>query len=232
MKLAYAALAAFALAAAPAVAQESDAETPEGPDAAAQESGADAPEGSDASAQESDASAQESDADAPEGPDEVETALEAALEAYREGDFEMATEEVQYAQQLMLQLKTERLAGFLPEPLDGWERQDGETGGMPGLGGMMASATYVGPDGNRVEVQLMSDNQMVASMMMMFNNAAMIGQMGELMRVGRQKVIRTKEDELQAMLDNNVLISISGDAPVDAKTAYLERIDLQALEGF
>lgn len=203
MRTACAALAALALAAAPAAAQETDDATPE----------------------------TETETAATESPDEVETSLEAALEAYREGDLEMATEEIEYAQQLMAQQKTQALAGFLPEPLDGWVKEEGETGGMPGLGGMMASATYVGPE-HTVEIQLMADNQMVASMMMMFNNAAMIGQMGELMRIGRQKVIRTNEDELQAMLDNNVLVSISGDAPVETKQAYFEAMDLRALEDF
>ena len=176
------------------------------------------------------AAAQESD-DAATDPDEVEVSLEAALEAYRDGDLELAVEEVEYARQLMAQQKTQALAGFLPEPLDGWIKEDGEAGGMPGLGGMMASATYVGPE-HTVEIQFMADNQMVASMMMMFNNTAMIGQMGELMRIGRQKVIHTNDGELQAMLDNNVLVSISGDAPLETKKAYFDRMDLAALEDF
>lgn len=215
MRTAYAVLAALALAASPAAAQESGEATPE-------------TEAAETEAETAETASEEVES---ESPDEVETTLEAALEAYREGDLEMAAEEVEYAQQLMAQLKTQQLAGFLPEPLDGWTREEGETGGMPGLGGMMASATYTGPE-HRVEIQIMADNQMVASMMMMFNNAAMIGQMGELMRVGRQKVIRTNEDELQTMLDNNVLVSISGDAPVETKTAYLEKMDLEALEDF
>lgn len=164
-------------------------------------------------------------------PDEVENALSAALDAYREGDLEMATEEVQYAQQLMAQMKAERLAGFLPEPMEGWIKEEGESGGMPGLGGMMASATYEGPE-DRVEVQIMAENQMVASMMMMFNNPVMIGQMGELKRIGRQKVILTDDGELQAMLDNNVLVSVSGDAPVETKEEYFKRIDIEALQDF
>ena len=192
MRSAYAALTALALAAVPAVAQDTG------------EAGA---------------------------SDEVEVSLEAALEAYRDGDLELAVEEVEYARQLMAQQKMQQLSNFLPEPLDGWIKEEGEAGGMPGLGGMMASATYVGPE-DTVEIQFMADNQMVASMMMMFSNTAMIGQMGELMRIGRQKVIRTNDNELQAMLDNNVLISISGNAPVETKKAYFERIDIKALEDF
>ena len=204
MKLAHAALAALALLALPAAAQEAE-------------------------------NAEQTTADEdgqPAGSDEVEDALSAALEAYRGGDLEMATEEVEYARQLMAQMKAERLSGFLPEPMEGWTRQEGESGGMPGMGGMVASAAYRGPDESVVDIQIMAENQMVASMMMMFNNPVMIGQMGELKRIGRQKVILTDEGELQAMLDNNVLISISGDAPVETKEEYFKLIDIPALEEF
>ena len=163
-------------------------------------------------------------------PDEIETTLSAALEAYRAGDFKMATEEVEYAGQLLAQRKAARLAGFLPEPMEGWTREEGESGGMPGLGGMMASATYIGPD-HEVEVQLMAENQMVASMMMMFNNPAMMGQMGELKRIDRQKVLLA-DGELQAMLDNNVLVSITGDAPAEVKEDYFRRINIDELKEF
>ena len=213
MKIAFAALTAFALSLAPAAAQETD-------DAAASEEAAPAAEQAEAP----------EPAEAAE-PDEVETTLTTALEAYREGDIEMATEEVEYAQQLLARMKAERLVGFLPEPMEGWTMEQGDSGGMPGLGGMMASATYTGPE-NRVEVQIMAENQMVASMMMMFNNPVMMGQMGELKRIGRQKVVLTDDGELQAMLDNNVLVSITGDAPAEVKEEYFKRIDIRALEGF
>lgn len=167
----------------------------------------------------------------PAAADEVEDALTAALEAYQAGDVKMATEETAYAQQLMAQMKAQKLSAFLPEPLEGWTRDEGESGGMPGLGGMMASARYEGPE-NNVEIQIMAENQMVASMMMMFNNPMMIGQMGELKRIGRQKVIMTKQGELQAMLDNNVLISVSGNAPPETKEEYFKRIDLDGLKSF
>lgn len=167
----------------------------------------------------------------PAAADEVEDALSAALEAYRAGDVGIAAEEVEYAQQLLMQMKAASLRSFLPEPLEGWTRNDGDGGSMPGLGGMMASATYQG-EGQSLEIQLMAGNQMVASIMMMLSNPAMIGQMGEMKRIGRQKVILTRDNELQAVLDNSVLVSISGSAPPETKEAYFQKIDLEGLKSF
>lgn len=167
----------------------------------------------------------------PAAGDEVEDSLAAALEAWRAGDAGLAAEEVEYAQSLMAQMKAQALAGFLPEPLEGWVREDGEDGAMPGLGGMMASARYKGPE-HDLEIQIMAGNQMVASMMMMFSNPVMLGQMGELKRIGRQKVILTREGELQSVLDNNVLVSITGEAPVETKEEYFQKIDLAGLKEF
>lgn len=167
----------------------------------------------------------------PAAGNEIEDTIKAALEAFQAGDLKMANEELTYAQQLIAQQKAQSLASYLPEPLEGWTREEGESGGMPGLGGLMASATYAGAD-SRVEVQIMAENQMVASMMMMFNNPIMLGQMGELTRIGRQKVIKTKQGEYQALLENNVMISISGNAPDEIKEEYFSRIDLDALKSF
>ena len=57
-------------------------------------------------------------------------------------------------------------------------------------GGMSAGARYI-RDREDVEIQLMAENQMVASMMMMFSNPALVGQMGELKRINRQKACLT-----------------------------------------
>lgn len=168
---------------------------------------------------------------APVAADEVEDALNAALEAWQAGDAALAAEEAAFAQQLMAQMKASDLGGFLPAAPEGWTREDGDTGAMPGLGGMMASARYTRADED-VEIQLMADNQMVASMMMMFSNPLMLGQMGEVRRIGRQKVVVTKQGELQAMLDNNVLVQISGEASIQDMEMFFGLIDFEGLKAF
>jgi hypothetical protein len=170
---------------------------------------------------------------APAGADEIEETIAAALEAYRAGDVALAKEELDYAATLLGQLKAESLAGFLPEPLPGWTREEGDTSrGMAGFGGGMAASAVYEREGAGIEIQLMAENQIVASMGMMLQNPAMMGAMGTVKRIGRQMVLVTPEGEVQAMVGPSVLVQISGDGAVEDKLAYLEAMDLEALKAF
>ena len=170
----------------------------------------------------------------PAQADEVEEALQMALEAYQAGDINAAKEEIDYAAQLIAQMKAAGLSDFLPEALDGWARAENDQGGagMMGFGGgMTASATY-SRDQDGIEIQLMADNQMVASMAMMFGNAAMMGSMGQVKRIKRQKVVVTQQGELQAMINNRIFVRISGSAPIEDKEAYFAALDFRGLQAF
>lgn len=173
---------------------------------------------------------------APAGADEVEEALELALEAYRAGDLSLAEEEVDFAAQLIKQQKAAALGNYLPEALPGWVRQDDGSGGGGGpLGGMMAGATYLSEgegDRKRVGVQLMANSQMISAMAAMFANPAMLSGQGEMRRIGRQKVIVTNQGELQALVDNRILVTVDGNAALEDKEAYFGAIDLRALADF
>jgi len=166
--------------------------------------------------------------------DEIEEALKAALEAYQAGDLNAAKEEVDFASQLMAQMKAAGLGDFLPAPLEGWTRLEGrdQTQAMAAFGGgLSASAAYErGQD--RVEIQFMADNQMVTAMGAMFGNATLLGTMGQVKRINRQMVVVTKQGEVQALVDNRILIQISGSAPVEDKEAYFGAIDLKGLTAF
>ncbi len=66
----------------------------------------------------------------------------------------------------------------------------------------------------------------------MFGNAALMGSMGKVKRIGRQKVVITNDGELQAMVDNRIFIQVTGRAPVEDKEAYFGAIDLAGLKDF
>lgn len=166
--------------------------------------------------------------------DEIEEGLELALEAYRAGDIAAAKEEIDYVAQLLNQMKAEGLAAFLPEPMEGWTREEGENqSAAMGIfgGGLAASATYT-RDRDRVEIQLMAENQMVTSMAAMFANTATMGAMGKVRRIRRQMVLENQQGELQAVIDNRVFVQVSGSAPAEDKLAYFEAIDLRGLKDF
>ena len=169
----------------------------------------------------------------PAQADEIEESLQMALEAYQAGDIDAAREEIGYVAQLLRQLRAAALGAFLPEALPDWTRAEGDSSAaMMGFGGgLAASATYT--RGNDIiEIQLMADNAMVNTMAMMFANPAMMGSMGKMKRIKRQKVVIGPQGELQAWLEKRILIQITGRAPIEDKEAYFAAMDIRGLKDF
>ncbi|MEL6335111.1 MAG: hypothetical protein AAFQ88_00570 [Pseudomonadota bacterium] len=176
-----------------------------------------------------------SSAQAQEG-DEVEQALEAALEAYRAGDFALAQQEVDFAAGLLSQRKAQNLASLLPGPFDGWGmEEDGDTNmtAMAAMfgGGLVAQRIYHGPSGT-VELTIMADNPMVASMAALFQNPGLMGAGGTLKRLAGQRAVMSPDGELTAMVANRFLIQVTGDADEADKDAYFSAIDFDGLSAF
>jgi len=172
----------------------------------------------------------------PAAADEIETTLEAALEAYRAGDIALAREELTFAETLLDEKKADRLGEYLPMAPPGWTRdQDAGTrtasAGLAAMGGMRASARY--RRGNdRVEVALIAEGNMVRSLAMMFSNPAMMGSMGEVRRVGRNRVVVTDNGDVQALVDKRILVQVNGAGSAEDKIAFFEEIDIEGLREF
>ncbi|MEM8791267.1 MAG: hypothetical protein AAGE80_06600 [Pseudomonadota bacterium] len=170
----------------------------------------------------------------PAAADEVSDTIRAALEAYEAGDVSVAKEELDYATQLLDQMKAEGLSNFLPEPLDGWTRTDTSTqsaGAAAFIGGLIAEAEYAGAPG-RVTIRMMADSPMVVSMAGVLGNSQLMGSMGTVKRINRQKLVVTPQGEIQALIDNRILVQIEGTAPEEDKLAYFEALDIAALKAF
>lgn len=166
--------------------------------------------------------------------DEIEEAIRAALTAYQAGDIATTREELTYAVQVLSQVKAEGLAGYLPQAQPGWTREDVDTQAMGSAfmgGGLMAQASYH-RDGDTVDITLMADNPMVASMAGLFSTPGLAGAMGQVTRINRQTVIVTPDGELQTLVNNRVLIQITGTASAGDKEAYMAAIDVNALKDF
>lgn len=167
--------------------------------------------------------------------DEIEDTLEAALAAYRAGDLKGAKQDLDYVTTLLGQMQAGNLAAFLPAALDGWTRSEGAAADAAGLalfgGGASAAASYARGD-ETVDIQIMADNQMVAAMGAVFSNPALMGQMGKVKRINRETVVVTPAGEVQALIDQRIMVQITGSAPVEAKEAYFAAIDMGALKAF
>jgi hypothetical protein len=162
--------------------------------------------------------------------DEVTETLQSALTAYEEGDLQYALEELDYAKQLMLTMKTDALSGFLPDAPEGWTREiNSEINASLGMmgGGVGAEAEYVG-DGDSFTITILADNPMVGAMSAMIGNAAAMGMKVE--RIGREK-FAVQDDTVQGLVDNRILVKAEGgDVPTMLK--LLEEIDYRELGRF
>lgn len=170
----------------------------------------------------------------PANADEFTDVVEGALEAYEAGEYTAAREDLDYAMKLLAELKSEGLATYLPDAMPGWERQEAEAEAMSmGLGmfggGTSAAATYTNPDGE-LTITLIADSPMLASFSAMISGlSAATG--GKPMRIQRVQFV-DNDGDLQGMVDNRILVTVSGDASLESKKAYLESMDINGLKSF
>ena len=164
--------------------------------------------------------------------DEISDTLQSAIEAYNDGDITYALEELDFARQKLMALRTEAFQQFLPEAPDGWTREvdsDMQAGLAMMGGGMGANADYRSADGSQYySISMMADNAMVASMGAMVANAAAMGMKVE--RVGRQRVA-INDGQAMALVNNRILITVEGGDEALLMQA-MEGIDFDALSNF
>lgn len=166
--------------------------------------------------------------------DEVSDAITEAQRAYQGGQLQAAQTALQEALQLLQQRAAAGLAAALPNALPGWTAEEASSGtaGMAGLfGGTTASRTYRNAQGQSVEIQVMSDNPMIAQLAVVLSNPMLAGAMGRLVRVGEQRAIQANDGNIQMLVDNRILVQVQGDAPAEAKLAFARAINLARLAG-
>jgi len=166
--------------------------------------------------------------------DDFTTTLDSVRAAYEEGDIAAAKEELDYASQLLGQMRAKKLESLLPEALDGWTRKDAKASNAGAAmfgGGTSANAEYSrGKD--RIKISIITDSPMLSSMAMMFNNPALAGTQGTVKRINRQKVMVKKDGGITAMVDKRIMVEVSGRGPAEAKEAYFKAIDIKALKAY
>ena len=170
----------------------------------------------------------------PARADEVSDAIASAQRAYQGGQVQEAQTALQEALQLLAQRAAAGLAAALPNALPGWTAEEATSNatGMAGLfGGSAASRTYRNAQDQSVEIQVMSDNPMIAQLAAVMGNPMLAGAMGRLVRVGDQRAIQSNDGNIQMLVDNRILVQVQGDAPAEAKMAYARAINVARLSG-
>ena len=171
--------------------------------------------------------------------DEVEDSISEALDAYKSGEFKDAVESLNYASQLIQQMKGESLQSVLPEPLGGWKAEDAQSSaaGASMLGGGVSAERVYRKGSSRVSITIITDSPMIQGMMMMFSNPMFASSDGgKLTRIKRQKAMvkykpAEKDGEIQVMVDNRIMVTIDGDnVSEDELMGYAKAIDVKKLE--
>jgi hypothetical protein len=172
----------------------------------------------------------------PAAADEFTDTIDSALSAYRDNDVKGARAELDYAIKLLDSMKSASLAKLLPAPLPGWTREEaadeGEGAGMAMAmfgGGTAAAARYT--DGTAdMTITLVADSPMVSGFGAIMSGIAGAGG-GKPIRIKRTQ-FTLNEGDLQGVVDNKVMVSVSGSASLEQKTAQIEAMDFEALGDF
>jgi hypothetical protein len=171
---------------------------------------------------------------APARADDIANAITQAQRAYQGGQIQAAQTALQEALQLLAQRAAAGLADALPDALPGWtaEEATSNAAGAAGLfGGSTASRSYRNAQGQTVEIQVMSDNPMIAQLGVIMANPMLAGAMGRLVRIGEHRAIQGSDGNVQMLVDNRILVQVQGDAPAEAKLAYARAINVARLAG-
>lgn len=165
--------------------------------------------------------------------DEVSDAITEAQRAYQAGQVQAAQTALQEALQLIAQRAAATLAGALPDALPGWTADEASSSaaGAGLFGGATASRSFHNAQGQTVEIQVMSDNPLIAQLGPILANPMLAGAMGRLVRIGESRAIQASDGNIQMLVDNRILVQVQGDAPAEAKLAYARAINIARLSG-
>jgi len=172
--------------------------------------------------------------------DEITDSIKEALEAYAEKAYAETVDSLGYALQLINQLRSDLIKGFLPKPLDGWKAEEGKAQAGAGfLGGSMIGASRVYRD-KRKQVKIdINDaaSPMMQGMMTMFSNPAFAtAGGGKWQKIKRQKaIVKYNQDnrngEITMVVDNKYVVKLEGsNLDKEDMIAYAEAIDYKGLK--
>jgi hypothetical protein len=164
--------------------------------------------------------------------DEVADALAEATRAYQAGQVAAARTAMEEALQLLAQRTAAELSTALPSALPGWQAQKAESQtaalGLLG-GGSQATRRYTNATGQYVEIQVIADSPLLVQLGVVLANPVIAGAMGKLIHIGSQRAIQNSNNEIQMMVDNRILVMLSGTASIEDKLAYAQALDLTKL---
>lgn len=170
--------------------------------------------------------------------DEVMDAIEEGIRAYKAGEYTGAAGQLEYAAQLIRQLKGAQIRDFLPAPLPGWKAEEAsaEAAGVALFGGgVSAERRYRRGDGV-VTARITGDSPLLQGLLMMFANPAFATQGGGRLQTikGQRALVKMEPDaakgEVSLIVGQRYLVQITGSGVSrEDLVAYAEGVDFAGL---
>lgn len=170
----------------------------------------------------------------PVAADNVTEAIDQATTYYDDGQYQQAISQLDFAAQMIKQMRAAGIAVFLPEPLDDWTASEPEvvTAGAAMMGGgTTVSRNYTAADGASVSIQLITDSPMLSMFMTFLSNPMMAAsQGGQLQMVNGQQAL-VKPDEITVVVSNTYMIQFQAGNGASAAQllSYAQAFDYQGL---
>ena len=163
--------------------------------------------------------------------DEITDAMDQARKLYQTGDLGNAKQSLDLASQLVAQKNAERFAALMPAALSGWKADEVQTAAAGGFAylGSSASRTYTNAKDEQVNVKITGDSAMITQFAAMIANPMIAGMAGKIVIIGKERAVQDKNGDINMVVINKYLITVDGSAPVTAKLAYAQAIDLAKL---
>lgn len=149
---------------------------------------------------------------------EVLTTVDEAVNQYKNGDYDGAASNLDYAAQLIRQKKSEALKEVFPEPFVGWEA-DSATSQATGTAvfgkNISVSRTYARKP-SAVTIDIVSDSPVMQSLIMMLNNPVIAGAGGaKIESFGIHKGIvqyneTSRSGDINIVVDAKFMVTVKG----------------------
>lgn len=170
--------------------------------------------------------------------DEVTDAIDEGIKAYKAGEYTNAAGQLDYAAQLIRQMKGSQIRDVLPKPLPGWTGEDAtsEAAGAAMFGGGVSAERNYRSGQKAVKAQITGDSPLLQGLMMMFANPAFATQGGGRMQTikGQRALVKMEpaanKGEISLVVGQRYLVQISGtNVGKDDLVAYAEAMDYDRL---
>ncbi|MDD3592821.1 MAG: hypothetical protein PHO65_09270 [Sulfurovum sp.] len=171
--------------------------------------------------------------------DNVTDPIQTALKAYEGKDYKLAIEELKYATAALQKLDAEENRKLLPDPLEGWKKKIGDESVQAAMnmfgGGTMTTAEYTRAD-EHIELQIIANSPMIATVAMMINNPMFSGaEDREPYRYKRLKGIKQKNGdttEITLLMAGQIMIKLTGKRLKEESLLeqYLDKMELQKIQ--